>query len=93
MKKRHKARRLLSSTNIEFFSKILKSKGIICIATDVEDYHYEIEEGFSNLHQFKKLHASPEEKDLSFFLDVKTNYEQRAINKGVSPSYLVYKKL
>ena len=93
IKKRHKSRRLLSSPNIELFSKILKSKGAICIATDVEDYYFEIEEAFSNSYQFKKLHDSPKEKDLSFFLDLKTKYEQKAINKGLSPSYLVYKKV
>ena len=47
IKKRHKSRRLLSSCNIELFSKLLKSKGVICIATDVKDYHSEIEESFS----------------------------------------------
>ena len=93
IKKRHKSRRLLSSTNIELFSKILKSKGAICIATDVEDYYFEIEEAFSNSYQFKKLQVSPKEKDLSFFLDLKTKYEQKAISKGLSPSYLVYKKV
>ena len=92
-KKRHKSRRLLSSHNIELFSKILKSKGVICIATDVKEYHFEIEEAFSNLYQFKKLHVSPEEKSLSFFLELKTKYEQKAINKGLAPSYLVYKKV
>ena len=92
-KKRHKSRRLLSLQNIELFSKILKSKGVICIATDVKDYRSEIEEAFSNLYQFKKLHVSPEEKNLSFFLDVKTKYEQKAINKGLAPSYLIYKKV
>ena len=93
IKKRHKPRRLLSSTNIDFFSKILKSQGAICIATDVEDYHSEIEEVFSNSYQFKKLQFSPKEKNLNFFLNVKTKYEQKAINKGLSPSYLVYKKV
>jgi len=93
IKKRHKSRRLLSSSNIEFFSKILRSKGVICIATDVEDYHFEIKKTFSNLYQFKKLHVSPKEKDLSYFLDIQTKYEQKAINKGISPAYLVYKKL
>ena len=93
IKKRHKSRRLLSSTNIEFFSKILKSKGAICIATDVEDYYFEIEEAFSNSYQFKKLDVSLKKKNLRFFLDVKTKYEQKAINKGLSPSYLVYKKV
>ena len=92
-KKRHKSRRLLSSHNIGLFSKILKSKGVICIATDVENYHFEIEEAFSNLHQFKKLYISSKEKNLSFFLDMKTKYEQKAINKGLAPSYLVYKKV
>ena len=92
-KKRHKSRRLLSSHNIELFSKLLKSKGVICIATDVKDYHFEIEEAFSNLYQFKKLHVSPEEKNLSFFLELKTKYEQKAISKGLAPSYLVYKKV
>ena len=92
-KKRHKSRRLLSSRNVELFSKILKSKGVICIATDVEDYRFEIEEAFSNLQQFKKLNVSPKEKNLSFFLDVKTKYEKKAINKGLAPSYLVYKKV
>ena len=93
MKKRHKSRRLLSSTNVELFSKVLKSQGVICIATDVEDYHFEIEETFSYLNQFQKSHASPKEKNLSFFLDVKTKYEKKAINKGLSPSYLVYKNV
>ena len=93
IKKKHKSRRLISSSNIEFFSKILKSNGYICIATDVKDYYLEIEDTFSNLCQFKKMHVSPKEKDLNFFLDVKTKYEQKAINKGLSPSYLVYKKL
>ena len=92
-KKRHRSRRLLSSHNFELFSRILKPKGVICIATDVEDYHLEIDEAFSNLHQFKKLHISPKEKNLSFFIDVKTKYEKKAINKGVDPSYLVYKKV
>ena len=92
-KKRHKSRRLLSLRNIELFSKLLKSKGVICIATDVKDYHFEIDEAFSNLYQFKKLHVSPGEKNLSFFLDVKTKYEQKAINKGLVPSYLIYKKV
>ena len=92
-KKRHKSRRLLSLENIGFFSKTLKSKGAICIATDVEDYYLEIENAFSNLYQFKKLHVSPKEKNLSFFLDVQTKYEQKAINMGLTPSYLVYKKV
>ena len=92
-KKRHKSRRLLSSSNVRYFSKILKSKGFICIATDVEDYRLEIEDTFSNLDQFKRIHVSPKEKNLKFFLDVKTKYEQKAINIGLSPSYLVYKKV
>ena len=92
-KKRHKSRRLLSSPNIEYFSKILKSEGYICISTDVEDYFLEIEDTFSNLDQFKRVHNSPKEQNLNFFLDVKTKYEQKAINKGLSPSYLVYKKV
>ena len=92
-KKRHKSRRLLSSSNFRYFSKILKPEGYICIATDVEDYCLEIEDTFSNLDQFKKVHDSPKEKNLNFFLDVKTKYEQKAINKGLSPSYLVYKKV
>ena len=91
-KKRHKSRRLLSSSNVGYFSKILKPEGYICIATDVEDYCLEIEDTFSNLDQFKRVHDSPKEKNLNFFLDVKTKYEQKAINKGLSPSYLVYKK-
>ena len=92
-KKRHKSRRLLSSSNVGFFSKILKSKGYMCIATDVEDYYFEIEDTFSNLYQFRKIHVSPKEKNLDFFLDVKTKYEQKAINKGLAPSYLIYKKV
>ena len=92
-KKRHKSRRILSSSNVGYFSKILKSKGYICIATDVEDYCVEIEDTFSNSDQFKRVHDSPKEKNLNFFLDVKTKYEQKAINKGLSPSYLVYKKV
>ena len=92
-KKRHKSRRLLSSSNVGYFSKILKPEGYICIATDVEDYCLEIEDTFSNLDQFKRVHGSPKEKNLNFFLDVKTKYEQKAINKGLSPSYLVYKKV
>ena len=92
-KKRHKSRRLLSSSNVGYFSKILKPEGYICIATDVEDYCFEIEDTFSNLDQFKRVYDSPKEKNLNFFLDVKTKYEQKAINKGLSPSYLVYKKV
>ena len=92
-KKRHKSRRLLSSSNVGYFSNILKSKGYICIATDVEDYCIEIEDAFSNLDQFKRIHNSPKEKNLKFFLDIETKYEQKAINKGLSPSYLVYKKV
>ena len=92
-KKRHKSRRLLSSSNVGYFSKILKPEGYICIATDIEDYCSEIEDTFSNLDQFKRVHESPKEKNLNFFLDVKTKYEQKAINKGLSPSYLVYKKV
>ena len=92
-KKRHRSRRLLSSSNVGYFSKILKPEGYICIATDVEDYCLEIEDTFSTLNQFKRVHDSPKEKNLNFFLDVKTKYEQKAINKGLSPSYLVYKKV
>lgn len=92
-KKRHKSRRLLSSSNVGYFSNILKSNGYICIATDVEDYCIEIEDAFSNLDQFKRIHVSPKEKNLKFFLDIETKYEQKAINKGLSPSYLVYKKV
>ena len=92
-KKRHKSRRLLSSSNLGYFSKILKPEGYICIATDVEDYCLEIEDTFSNFDQFKRVHDSPKEKNLNFFLDVKTKYEQKAISKGLSPSYLVYKKV
>ena len=92
-KKRHKSRRLLSLQNIEIFSKTLKSEGAICIATDVEDYYLEIEDAFSKLYEFERLHVSPKEKNLSFFLNVQTKYEQKAINIGVTPSYLVYKKV
>ena len=59
----------------------------------MEEYCIEIEDTFSNLDQFKRIHVSPKEKDLKFFLDVKTKYEQKAINKGLSPSYLIYKKV
>ena len=71
----------------------MKPQGYICIATDVEDYYLEIEDTFLNLHKFKKIHVSSKVKNLDFFLDVKTKYEQKAINKGLSPSYLVYKKV
>ena len=59
----------------------------------MEDYFLEIEDTFLNLRQFRKIHVSPKEKNLNFFLDIKTKYEQKAINKGLSPSYLVYKKV
>ena len=59
----------------------------------MEDYCIEIEDTFSNSDQFERIHVSPKEKNLKFFLDVKTKYEQKAINKGLSPSYLVYKKV
>ena len=91
-KKRHKSRRLLSLENLKLFSKVINSEGYVCIATDVEDYCLEIDNAFSNLHEFKTLNASPKDKNLSFFLDVKTKYEDKAINKGISPFYLVYKK-
>ena len=93
IKKRHKSRRLLSTANIGFFSKVLKVKGYVCIATDVEDYYLEIEDTFSKLHQFEKIHILPKEKNFKFFLDIKTKYEHKAINKGLSPFYLIYKKV
>ena len=93
IKKRHNSRRLLSQGNIQIFFETLKSKSHICIATDIEDYYQEIDDTFSRLKEFKKLEGSPKEKNLNFFLDSKTKYEKRAINKGLHPSYVIYKKI
>ena len=61
-KKRHKSRRLLSSSNIEFFSKILKSKGYICIATDVEDYFLKLKILFQIYINLKSYMFHPKKK-------------------------------
>ena len=78
---------------MQIFLETLNSKSHVCIATDIEDYYLEIDKTFSKLKEFKKLEGSPKEKNLNFFLDSQTKYENRALNKGLHPSYVIYKKI
>ena len=78
----------LTTEQIQELQKLFKDSN----KSDVE-LDQEIDDTFSRLKEFKKLEGSPKEKNLNFFLNRKTKYEQRAINKGLSPSYLIYKKI
>ena len=91
-KKRHHIRRLLNRENIENICFSLKRGGKICIATDILDYKNQIIALFEQMKIFRRLKFNPMKKNYRWFLNKNTKYEEKAIQEGRKPFYLVYSK-
>ena len=85
-------RRLLNWENIENICFSLKSGGKVCIATDIIDYKNQIIRLFEEMKIFRRLKFNPMKKNYRWFLNKNTKYEEKAIQEGRKPFYLVYSK-
>jgi len=72
-KKKHKKRRLINTGFLDLVARVLEQYGLIHIATDWEDYAYQIKDTFFKDPRFS-LVESPQRAE--------TKYEKRGINNG-----------
>ena len=92
-KKKHQMRRLINWENIEHIGLSLRKGGKICIATDILDYKNQISKLFEEKIFFRRLKFNPMTKNYRWFSNKNTKYEEKAIQEGRKPSYLVYSKI
>lgn len=90
IKRRHRKRRILNLENIEIFFRVIKSGGLIYIATDIKEYFTEIIENFNKTKKFSILNKDKFHKKPDVLGE--TKYEKKAKNKNISSFFLEVKK-
>lgn len=91
-KLKHKQRRFISKKNIEFFKKILKSEGLVYIATDVEEYTRHVLETFKNDNNFSWEAKSANDWRKPWKNWVSTRYYEKAKLAGRKITFLIFKR-
>ena len=92
-KMRHHKRRLIKPVIIEIFSRILDKGAKVFIATDDMNYMKNILISFINNKNFNWLISKPSDLFERPNILVKTRYENKALNKGIRPAYIVMEKI
>ena len=91
-KLRHKRRRFISKKNIEYFKKILKSEGLVYIATDVEEYARHVLETFNRNIDFSWEANSADDWRQPWKDWVSTRYYEKAKIAGRKITFLIFKR-
>ena len=90
-KQRHHKRRIIQDATVATFGRILKQDGLLLMATDDAPYAQWMQDIMAECHEFELVLNGRENvyerpKDWPI-----TRYEQKGINQGRAPVYLVYK--
>ncbi|WP_010299106.1 tRNA (guanosine(46)-N7)-methyltransferase TrmB [Candidatus Odyssella thessalonicensis] len=91
-KKRHHKRRIVSDETIGELSRVLKKGGELMMATDIQDYADWMVDVLSRRSEFTAMldgRQSVYERPHPWLV---TRYEQKGIDAGRKPSYLLYRK-
>ena len=91
-KLRHKRRRFVSKKNVECFKKILKSNGLLYVATDVEEYARHVLEIFNSDIDFSWEVNSADDWHLPWKDWVSTRYYEKAKRAGRKITFLIFKR-
>lgn len=86
-KKKHNKRRLLNEVNLNYLLK--KVKSYIYFATDNQNYFKNISSICDQIHDINKMIFDKKPDDFSII----TKYEQKALEKGINPMYMIIEKL
>lgn len=91
-KKRHNKRRIVNQETVQEFLRILKPKGWLILATDIEDYGIWMQEAVAPFSSFVLQlgeRASIHERPQGWFV---TRYEQKGCDQARACAYLTYCK-
>ncbi|MCY4290055.1 MAG: tRNA (guanosine(46)-N7)-methyltransferase TrmB [Aestuariivita sp.] len=91
-KKRHHRRRFVTSENLGPLARIMRSDGIVRIATDIPDYARQALEELPKFG-FEWLAQSPSDWRQPWPNWVSTRYEQKALRHSRVPHYLTFSRL
>ncbi len=92
-KRRHADRRFINKNNIKVLKRIIRSGGILHIATDVDMYVKHVLETFLDENEFEWLAERPKDWKLPWPGWKSTRYEEKAINSGKRVTYLTFRRL
>lgn len=90
-KQRHHKRRIIQNASVTTFGRILKQDGLLLMATDDAPYAQWMQDIMAECHEFELVlngRESVYERPKDWPI---TRYEQKGINQGRAPVYLVYK--
>ena len=91
-KTKHKKRRLFNHTNATDLCSLLKKKGTLNIATDVEDYAEQVSKIMQKMENFNKLNSKILISKSKHIKEFNTKYEKKAYNCGRKTNYLIFEK-
>ena len=82
----------LSNKNVEYFKKILKSNGLVYVATDVEEYARHVLEIFNSDVDFSWEANSADDWRQPWKDWVSTRYYEKAKQAGRKITFLIFKR-
>lgn len=92
-KTRHHKRRIINQRNLDLFSRILKSGGLLIMATDVDDLAEWMVTECSNHPAFTWTAQSAKDwQNPPEWWELTTRYAQKGLQAGRRQSYLVFEK-
>ena len=91
-KTKHKKRRFFNENNAMYLCSLLKKNGTISIATDIEDYAYQILEIMQKKDNFNYIDSNFVQTENKLKKNIDTKYEQKALKFGRKINYLIFKK-
>ena len=91
-KLRHKQRRFVSNKNVEYFKKILKTEGLVYIATDVEEYAIHVLKTFNSNIDFSWEANLADDWHQPWKDWVSTRYCEKAKLAGRKIKFLIFKR-
>lgn len=92
-KTRHKQRRFINKDNLKILTRILKTNGLIYIATDVNDYTKHILQIFNDEVNFKWEAESPTDWRNPWRDWENTRYFCKAKSSGRKTTFMIFRKL
>ena len=89
-KARHEERRFINSNNIKHLHRIIKEKGELIIATDVDAYAEHTLEKMNQEQLFMQVNKEVHQPPKGW---LRTRYEKKGVDAGRIPTYFVFKKI
>ncbi len=88
-KARHAERRFINAANLKHLSRLMKTGGLLYVATDVAAYAEWTLDQIAQNGLFEQINKDTSCPPVDW---VPTRYEQKALNAGRTPVYLVFQK-